>query len=192
MDSNVLEPWPKHSAQHELRSLRLFLARYTTAPEEIRIREIEGAFERPMIQISLLQSRLENFSQFHFTVHRVLALTFFGGDEQSEEDRYQEAWRVHDWLSEVFMRGFGHHGPVIQVFDFSEDPASLTSDWIEVESATVEQRPDKFGLWTVPVDLRYHVTRDEAEFTEDALITVEDIILRHEDVLIEKEIDITP
>lgn len=124
-----------------------------------------------------------------FSVQRVVALTFFGSDTLTEEDKYQEAWRAHDWLTEILMRGFGVHGPLIRIHDFSEDPPAETLDWIEVTSASVEQRPDKFGLWTVPVDLRYLVTRDEAEFIEEEPVDVTDVTLTHETgLIIERDI----
>ena len=166
MDYNI-KPWPRTSTLHELNSIVLFLSNYVHAPPEMRIREIESAFRRPMIQVSLLSQRVVNRSQFDFSVVKTATVTYFGSQDITEEQRHNEAWIASDWLAEAFGRGYGVHGPIIPIYDFHLDPPDQTTEWIEVESATAEPVLDQFNLWTVPIDLRYAVSRPEAEYSPE-------------------------
>lgn len=159
------KPWPQTPVLHEIESLKDFLAQYEGLPQEIKHRNLEGAFERPMIYLSVVQSSINNFSQFSFEQQRIINLTWFGSEDISETDRVDESLVVHDILGEIFERG-EHRGPLIPIRDYSTDPPTNTNDWIMVTEATVERAPDQYGLWTVPVNLRYSVRRDEARPVE--------------------------
>jgi len=161
---NPIDQWPQDSLRHELLSIAKFLDQYVFAPNEIRTKEIEGSFMRPMIQLTLVNSTVNNRSQYDFSVVRNIVCTYFGSlsEDKPIDERANEASRVHDWLTEVFARG-NHRGPIIPIYNFAADPPASTEDWIEIETAVVELRPDKFNLWTVPAEIRYAVSRDEAE-----------------------------
>ena len=170
-----IHPWPRESTQHEFRSIRKALAEYSLAPPEMRLAEIEGAFGRPMIQFTLLSQRVENRSQFDFQVIKDLSLTYFGSEHMSPEDRHAEGLAVADWLTEFFGRG-SYHGPIIPIYDFSGQVPTRTEDWIEIDSASADLRKDNYGLWTVPVDIRYGVSRDEVNYGDgDTSVPITDV-----------------
>lgn len=99
---------------------------------------------------------------------RTVAVTYFGSSDKdlTAARRHNEMFIVTDWLTEALTRGPGIHGPGIPIYDFSTETPVNTNDWIEVESATVEPLMDQFNLWTIPVDLRYGVTREESEWDQ--------------------------
>ena len=165
-----IKAWPNSSSQHELRSIRRALALSNYTPDELRITEIEQAFRRPMIQLTMLNQRVENRSMHDFSVIKNIACTFFGSstDNLDDDRRHFEALQVADYLAEFFGRGtgLGVHGPLIPIYDFSLNEPALTGDWMEIDSATVTTSKDEFGLWMTPVDVRYAVSRDEVPVDE--------------------------
>jgi hypothetical protein len=165
VDYNV-QPWPQTSLIHELSSIVYFLGQYSKHPPEMRIREIESAFQRPMIQITPISSRVANRSRYDFTTYRTVALTYFGSSDRelSATKRQNEMFIVTDWLTESLSRGAGINGPAIQVYDFSTTEPTPTGIWMDVEQAVVEPIMDQYGLWTIPVDLRYGVDKPESEW----------------------------
>lgn len=162
-----IKPWPNSSSQHELRSIRKALAASSYTPDELRLTEIESAFRRPMIQLTMLNQRVENRSQYDFSTIKNSAITFFGSsvDDLDEDERHFEALQVFDYLSEFFGRA-NVHGPLIPIYDFSKNEPELTDDWMFIEAASVNLVKDEYNLWMAPVDLRYSVSRDEVPNTE--------------------------
>jgi hypothetical protein len=131
-------------------------------PDEMRITEIESAYKRPMVQFTLINQRVQNRSQYDFSVIKNVAVTYSGSsieDVRDDQRRHFEALQVSDFLTEFFGRGHVH-GPLIPIYDFSSDPI-LTDDWMEIDTATFSTIKDEFGNWMVPGDVRYAVSRDE-------------------------------
>jgi hypothetical protein len=116
-----------------------------------------------MIQLTLINQRIQNRSQYDFSVIKNIAVTYSGSSiDQVKDDqkRHFEALQVADYLTEFFSRGHVH-GPLIPIYDFSTNEPTLTSDWMEIDTATFSPMKDEYGNWMVPGDVRYAVARDE-------------------------------
>jgi hypothetical protein len=155
---SALQPWPQQKVRHELRSIRKFLTGYDVIPKEFRLKEEEGGFIRPMIIIGARSTRTENQGRNRTILHRGNNFYYYGRDDVDSSLKHEEAWDVYSFLSEVFMYNDQYLGPVIPIWDFSDDIPVETGSFIEFETTTtVEIRKDNHNNWTVPVDLRYNV-----------------------------------
>src|SRR5262245_52524517 len=160
---------------HEMRSLREYIAGFDGVTPEIRIRNIEGGQSnaRPFILITPLTVRPVKDYRFGYSANRRCVVTVFGSREEDVDDYTREAWQFQDMMNDVLITGTRGDGPLIRVWDFSEDPPVEADAFMSLEDTSqAELRQDEFGLYKVVTDVRYTVERYVPQPTEPIVTSI--------------------
>lgn len=160
-----LRTFPEDALTHEKESLSKFLREFEECPEEVRIRRVEGAFFRPSLFIYVASAGIDDESLRHYYSRRVGTIMYYGSEDKSG-DKYLEADRAAEWITQALVRGHdGTERGVIRIYDYSDETQEVLTDyWIEIDSDSVDARPiqDDYDNWFVPVDFRYRVERGDS------------------------------
>jgi hypothetical protein len=96
--------WPADDVEHELESVSKWLRSFDDCPHEVRIREEEGGFERPMFLLRHTALGYQDGGRMYYQSVRGLNLMWYGSPTGTPgRDLHYEKNHALYWILDLFQ-----------------------------------------------------------------------------------------